>query len=197
MNNLIPDPKNVRLTKSLIIIASIAIPIVVALLIYVPQTGKLGAISVGFLPKLNAILNSATALCLIIGFVFIRNGKIKYHRASMGSAFILSSVFLISYVIYHFQAQSTKFGDADHDGILQTAELDLVSKIRILYLILLLSHIFLAAIIVPFVLFSIWYGLSNQIEKHKKLSKFTFPMWLYVSISGVAVYLMIEPYYLP
>jgi putative membrane protein len=162
-------------------VLSVAIPVVVALLLYMPQTGKLGDINVSFLPHLNAVLNSATALSLMAGFYFVNKGNVMAHRTSMLSAVGLSSLFLVSYVIYHFQAPHTKFGG---EGL-----------VKAVYLLILLTHIVLAAVIVPFVLLSIYYAFSEQIVKHKKLVKWTFPMWLYVAVSGVVVYLMISPYY--
>lgn len=174
---------------------SIAIPVVVAVLLFVPQTGKLGDIDVSILPHINAVLNSATAISLVVGFYFIKQKNIKAHRASMLSALLLSSLFLVSYVLYHFQAPSTYFGDVNGDKILSEAEKAAVGGLRYFYLVLLLTHILLATTIVPMALFSIFYGLTNQIEKHKKVSKFTFPVWLYVAVSGVIVYLMISPYY--
>jgi putative membrane protein len=180
----------------LIGVLSVAIPIVVALLLFVPQTGQLGDLNVSFLPHLNAVLNSATAIALLTGFVLIRKGQIKEHRVAMLSAFMLSSIFLVSYVVYHIQAPSTRFGDLDHNNIVSEAEKAAAGTIRYVYFALLLSHIVFAAIIVPFVLSSVYFGLSGQIERHKRLSKYTFPMWLFVSVSGVIVYLMIKPYYL-
>ena len=106
---------------------------------------------------------------------------IKYHRISMMSAFVLGSLFLVSYVIYHSMADSTTFGGE--------------GWIRPVYYFLLLSHILLAIVVVPFVLFAFYFALTDKIEKHKKIVKYTFPIWLYVSVTGVLVYLMISPYY--
>jgi putative membrane protein len=184
-----------RMVMAIIATLSIAIPLVVALLLYIPQTGNLGAVDVSFLPVLNATLNSATAICLIIGYVLTKQGKYYAHRSMMLSAFTLSSIFLVSYVIYHFQAASTKFGDLDHNGLVDAIELAKVGSMRTIYFVLLLSHIVLAACIVPLVLLSIYFGLTRQFDKHKKVSKFTFPLWLYVAITGVVVYLLISPYY--
>lgn len=172
-----------------------AIPVVVALLLAVPQTGKLGAVDVSWVPGVNALLNSATALCLIAAFVMIKKGDILNHRRLMLTAFSLSSVFLVLYVLYHFQAPSTRFGDVDKNGILDAAELASVGIMRYIYLFILLTHILLAVVIVPMVLFSIYFGLTNQVIKHKRISKYTFPTWLYVAVSGVMVYIMISPYY--
>lgn len=176
-------------------IVSVAIPIVVALLLFMPQTGQLGDLDVSFLPHLNAVLNSSTALALLVGYIFIRNGNKEAHRASMLAAFTLSSIFLVSYVLYHFQAPPTRFGDLDHNGVVSEVEKLSAGTARYIYIVLLLTHIVFAAIIVPFVLLSVYFGLSGQFDRHKKLSRYTFPMWLFVSVSGVVVYLMISPYY--
>jgi putative membrane protein len=187
--------KNEKLILRVIAVLSVAIPLVVALLLYVPQTGNLGAVDVSFLPVLNATLNSATAICLVVGYVLTKQGKYNAHRSMMLAAFTLSSIFLVSYVIYHFQAASTKFGDVDHNGVVDAIELAKVGAMRKFYFVLLLTHIVLAACIVPLVLLSIYFGLTRQFDKHKKVSKFTFPLWLYVAVTGVVVYLLISPYY--
>jgi putative membrane protein len=176
-------------------VLSIAIPVVVALLFYLPQTGKLGDLDVSILPHFNAVLNSSSAIALIVGYYFIKKGKRKEHIASMVSAFTLSSLFLISYVIYHYQGTHTLFGDLNSDGILSDIEKESIGGIRTIYLVVLLTHILLAAIIVPFVLLSVYFGITKQYASHRKVSKWTFPLWLYVAISGVIVYLLISPYY--
>jgi putative membrane protein len=180
----------------LIGILSVVVPVLVALLFYIPQTGKLGDLDVAFLPHLNAVLNSSTAIALMGGFYFIRIKKNeRYHKTVMLTAFGLSSVFLISYVIYHFQGGHTKFGDLNGDEQLSLAEISAAGTMRYVYYFVLLTHILLAIIVVPFVLLAIYFGISKQIPRHKKIVKYTFPIWLYVAITGVLVYLMISPYY--
>lgn len=180
-----------------VIIATVSflVPGLVAILFFLPQTGNLGKFDVSLLPHLNALLNSATAVALITGYIMIRQKKQDIHRISMISAFGLSSLFLISYVIYHFQGGHTVFGDVNGDQVLSEAERAVVGSTRGIYILILLSHIGLATIIVPFVLFSLYFGLTKQFSRHRKLSKWTFPLWLYVAVSGVVVYLMISPYY--
>lgn len=184
-----------RTFMNIIGVLSVAIPIVVAFLIFIPQTGKLGDFDVTFLPHLNAVLNSATAICLAVGYYFTKTGKYNAHRTMMLSAFALSSLFLVCYVLYHFQAPSTKYGDMDGDGLLSAFELETVGGMRFFYLGLLLIHILAAAIIVPLVLRSIYFGLTKQNARHKKISAFTFPIWMFVAVSGVIVYLLISPFY--
>jgi putative membrane protein len=181
-NKSIETVKHNNVYLAIIGLLSVAIPIVVAVLFSIPQTGGLGDINVSFLPKLNAVLNSATAIALLAGFYFIKQKNVVFHRLSMFSAFTLSSLFLVSYVIYHFQAQHTVFGGA--------------GLVKSIYLILLLSHIVLAIVIVPLVLLTIYFAITGQLIKHKAIAKWTLPIWLYVSISGVIVYLLISPYYI-
>ncbi len=193
MNTVLP--KNDKKIFPIIVILSIVVPLLVALLMSFPQSGKLGDLDVSFLPHLNGTLNSATAILLIAGFLAIRSKKISLHRTFMLSAFALSSIFLISYVIYHFQVPSTIFGDIDHSGDLNEAETLAIGGTRYFYLVILLTHIAFSTIIVPLVLLSIYFAFSNQIARHKKIVRFTFPIWVYVAITGVVVYWMISPYY--
>ncbi|MFN3403574.1 MAG: DUF420 domain-containing protein [Cytophagaceae bacterium] len=189
-------PKNDNVFLVIIGILSVLIPVVVAVLFYMPQTGKLGDMNVSFLPHLNAILNSCTALALMVGFYFIKiKNNRRYHTTAMLTAFGLSSLFLISYVIYHYQGTHTIFGDVDGDKVLNEVELLSVNATRPLYVFVLLTHIALAIIVVPFVLLAIYFGITRQFSKHTKIVKWTFPIWLYVAVTGVIVYLMISPYY--
>ena len=165
----------------LIALLSVAIPVVVTLLLFVPQTGKLGDVDVTFLPKLHALLNSLTALALVAGIYFVKNGKVRYHRFAMVTAIVLSAFFLISYVTYHYQAPPTRFGGE--------------GTIRGIYYFVLLTHIVLAAVIVPLVLLSVYFAISNQFDRHRRIARWTLPIWLYVAITGVVVYFMISPYY--
>lgn len=176
-------------------ILSVVVPVVVAILFYLPEKGSLGDFDGRFLPHLNGVLNSATAICLVAGFLFIKKGLQRYHTTAMITAFALSSLFLISYLIYHYTVPETKFGDLDHDGVVSAAEVTQAGGLRIVYFVLLASHIVLSTVVIPFVLLSIYFGLTNQFARHRKVVKWTFPVWLYVAISGVLVYLMISPYY--
>jgi putative membrane protein len=164
----------------LIAILSVLIPIVVAMLFFMPKQGS-DAVDVSFLPTLHAILNSMTAVALVIGYYNIRKGNIKVHRATMATAFGLSAIFLVSYVTYHFLGERTIYGG---DGFL-----------KLFYYFILLTHIVLAVVIVPLVLLSMYFALSEQFVRHRRISRWTFPIWLYVAITGVLVYLLISPYY--
>ncbi|MDX5348270.1 MAG: DUF420 domain-containing protein [Hymenobacteraceae bacterium] len=170
-------------TKYLVVIAilSVLIPVAVAFLLFMPQTGKLGDVDVSFLPKLHAVLNSLTAIALVAGYFFIKSNNRRYHKFAMVTAVVVSSFFLVSYVTYHFQAAPTAYGG---DGPLRT-----------IYYFVLLTHIVLAAVIVPLVLLSVYFAYSQQYAKHRRISRWTFPLWLYVAVTGVLVYILISPYY--
>ncbi|HET8861028.1 DUF420 domain-containing protein [Marivirga sp.] len=180
----------------LIWVLSIAIPVVVAILIFAPEKIEGAGDWVYILPHLNATFNSITTIVLLLGYYFIKQKNIKAHKSMMSIAFTLGSLFLVSYVIYHASADSTIYGDIDRNGILDEAEKNSSLMFwRGFYHGILLPHIIFAAIVVPFVLFAFYYALTDKIEKHKKIVKWTFPIWLFVSISGVVVYIMISPYY--
>lgn len=148
-----------------------------------------------FLPPFHATLNGLTAFVLILALYFIRTNKIDLHKKSMLTALALSVLFLLSYVAYHFTTSETLFGDVNHDGLLDQVELGLVSSTRTPYLILLFSHITLAALSLPFILLTFIRAYTNQFEKHKKLARYVFPVWLYVAITGPLCYYFLMPYY--
>ena len=178
-----------------IITISIAIPLAVAFLI----VGLHTKVNLGFntsnLPLFHAILNSTTAILLLASLYFIKNGKIRAHRAANLTAVVLSAIFLISYVIYHSSNPSVKYGDLNHDGILSVDEKILAGSLRYVYYFILSSHIILSGIIIPFVLFTLQRAFQERYEKHKKLARITWPLWFYVAVTGVIVYVMISPYY--
>ena len=147
------------------------------------------------LPKLNAFLNGSCSILLLFSLWAIKNKNIVRYKKLNISAFILSVLFILSYVTAHYFIPDTKFGDLNHDEIMSPEESNMVSGIKPLYVIILLSHIFLAVAVLPMVLLSFYYGLTDQREKHKKLTRFSYPIWLYVTVTGVIVYLMIAPYY--
>lgn len=147
------------------------------------------------LPALNAFINGTCSILLIFSLIAIKKKNIELHKKINLTAFLLSAVFLISYVTAHYFIPDTKYGDVDHNGMLDAAEKAAVSGIKPVYLVILLSHILFAVVVFPLVLLSFYYGLTDQKEKHKKLTRFSYPIWLYVTITGVIVYLMISPYY--
>ena len=147
------------------------------------------------LPLVNAILNGSCSVLLIISLWAIKKRNIQLHKKLNLTAFILSALFIITYVTAHYFIPDTIFGDVDHNHYLDDAERAAVSGTRTPYLVLLLSHIFLAVVILPLVLLSFYYGLKDDRVKHKKVTRFSYPIWLYVTITGVIVYVMISPYY--
>jgi len=148
-----------------------------------------------YLPKLNALLNGTCSLLLLTSLYFIKQGKITIHKRINILTFCLSSLFLVSYIIFHYLAPETRYGDLNGDGTLSTEEIAQAGGIRYFYYVLLTSHIILAAGVLPLILLSFYRGLQMQVEKHKKLVRWAFPIWLYVTVTGVIVYLMISPYY--
>ncbi len=147
------------------------------------------------LPMLNAVLNGSCSVLLILSLWAIKKRNIQLHKKLNLTAFLLSSLFLISYVTAHYFIPDTKFGDVNHNEILEQKELAAVAGIRPIYLIILLSHIFLAVIVLPMILLSFYYALKDDRVKHKKITRFSYPIWLYVTITGVVVYAFISPYY--
>jgi len=183
-----------RLAFFIIIILSVVVPVVVAFIIF--SEGKTGFGNwVKVLPHLNAILNSITAIMLAFGLMMIKRKNVQLHRLAMTISFILGALFLTSYILYHSSVPSVIYGDVNGDGILNDSEQNQLGSMRSTYLFLLLSHISLSVVVVPLVLFAFYYALSDKIESHKRIVKYTWPIWFYVSVSGVLVYLMISPYY--
>ncbi len=165
-----------------IIILSIAIPIVVAILFKIKlKDFGFDVEPLSFLPPIYATINGITAVLLITAVIAIKNGKRKLHENLMKTAIACSVAFLGMYVAYHMTADSTKFGG---EGL-----------IKYLYFFILFTHIILSIAIIPMVLITYVRALANRFDKHKKLARITFPIWLYVAITGVIVYLMFSPYY--
>ena len=185
--------KNV--SNKAIIVVSIVIPLVVAVLLFLPTKLALAEDFVAILPDINAFINSLTALCLIMGLIFIKSDNVSLHKKLMITAFILGVCFLLSYVLYHASVESTIYGDINGDGTLSEVERAEAGMRRNIYLFVLLSHILLAISVVPLVLFAMHFALNGKFEAHKRIVKFAYPVWLYVSITGVVVYLMIKPFY--
>lgn len=185
-----------RTISAVIIIVSILVPVLVAVLFFVSPPEIYHNFDLAFFPRFHAILNSLTSICIISGFILIKKKEIKWHRLSMLTAFLLSTVFLVSYVTYHTLSDgSTKYGDADFNGVLDQAEAAAAGTLRYVYYFILLTHIILAALILPLILFTFSKALNNKIETHRKLARWTFPLWLYVAVTGVLVYVLISPYY--
>jgi len=173
-NDILDDKKY----NKLIVALSIIIPIAVAILfgVRIPNVEPLS-----FLPPIYATINGLTSVILVIAFFAIKNKNIVLHENLMTTAIWCSGVFLVMYVAYHMTSDSTKFGG---EGV-----------IKYVYYFILLTHILLSIIIIPFVLITYVRAITNNFEKHKRIAKITFPLWLYVAVTGVVVYIMISPYY--
>jgi putative membrane protein len=165
-----------------IVILSVIIPVVVAILFGV-NLRELGydIKPLTFLPPIYASVNAVTALVLVLAFIAIQYKKITLHKRLMQFAISLSLAFLVMYVAYHMTSDSTKYGG---EGF-----------VKYFYYIILITHILMSIIVIPFVLITYVRAITNNIERHKKIAKITFPLWFYVAISGVVVYIMISPYY--
>ena len=145
--------------------------------------------------KANAVINSMVAVLLLAGIFFAKQKKYELHKKIMLTAISLSVLFLLSYIAHHLLAGDTKYGDLNHDGIVSLDEKALAGNLRMIYYFILITHIPLAAIILPFILFTAYRALTGEYDKHKKLVRITWPVWFYVAVTGVVVYLMISPYY--
>lgn len=145
--------------------------------------------------KANALINSMVAFLLVAALIAVKQKNYGLHKKIMLAAIVLSVLFLLSYIGHHLLAGETKYGDINHDGIVSEEEKLQVGGLRTFYYIILITHIPLAAIILPFILFTAYRSLIGEYEQHKKLARITWPVWLYVAVTGVIVYRMISPYY--
>jgi putative membrane protein len=164
--------------KKAIVALSILIPLVVATLFGMP---KIQGYDFSFLPAIYATINGITAVLLIVAVLAVKNGKRVLHEKLMKTCIGLSAIFLILYLVYHITSESTAFGGQ--------------GPIRYVYFSILITHILLSIGVIPFVLFTLARALGRDFERHKALARITFPIWLYVAVTGVIVYLMISPYY--
>jgi putative membrane protein len=145
--------------------------------------------------KANAIINSTVAILLVLALVMVKQKNYLLHKRLMMVAMVLSIFFLLSYVCHHLFTGDTKYGDLDHSGSLDDAEKKAAGFIRYIYYVIISTHILLAAIVMPFVLYTAYRGLTAEFDKHKKLARYTWPIWFYVALTGPIVYWMISPYY--
>ncbi len=186
--------KNDSKAKILIWTVSIIVFVAVVILSKVKLVLKL-PFNVHVFATINAVINSMVSVLLVAGLITAKGKNYAVHKKIMLSAILLSVLFLLSYICHHVLAGETKYGDIDHDGVLSINETAMAGSRRIFYYILLLTHIPLAAIILPFILFTAYRALTGEYEKHRKLVRITWPVWFFVAVSGVVVYLMISPYY--
>jgi putative membrane protein len=183
-------------SKASIIIYSVSIVVFVAVAVLTQVKLKVNLpFNVHEFAHANAIINSLVAILLVAGLIAVKSKNYLLHKKIMLAAIFLSVLFLLSYIAHHLLAGETKYGDLNHDGFLSEEEKLMTGGTRIIYYILLATHIPLAAIILPFVLFTAYRALTGDYERHKKLTRITWPIWFYVAVSGVLVYWMIQPYY--
>ncbi len=193
----LPQPslrKNDKQATLLIIVFSFVVFAAVSFLTQVKFNIQPG-FNVHIFALANAIINSVIAVLLLCALIAVKSKRYILHKRIMLTALILSVVFLISYIAHHLLAGEAIYGDINHDGKLSDAEKLAVSGTRTIYLIILLSHIFLAAIILPFILFTAYRALIAEYPKHIKLARITWPLWFYVAVTGPVVYWIIHPYY--
>jgi putative membrane protein len=164
--------------KKLIIVLSIVIPVAVAALFSID---RIPGYDFSFLPPIYASINGLTAILLTISYISIKNGNRSRHEFLNKTCLVLSGLFLVMYILYHITSEATPFGGE--------------GTIKYVYYFILITHIILSVVVIPFVLFTFSRALAGNFERHKRLAKFTFPLWLYVAVTGVIVYWMISPYY--
>lgn len=172
---------NIKLARKLELYAIIFSSVVLILVVAMRYISLYMPFDVMVLPPFHAVLNSLTALCLITALIFVKTGNITRHKQSNILALSLSAVFLVSYVLYHVSTEPTSYGG---EGLS-----------KLVYYILLATHVFLAAVSLPFILFTFIRAYTGQIERHKQMARWVFPIWLYVAITGPTCYFMLAPYY--
>ena len=186
--------KNEKKARNIIWLFSIVIFIAVVLLSRVKLNINPG-FDVHVFARINANINTIVAILLVVGLFAVKSKRYLLHKKIMLTAMFFSVLFLISYICHHLLSAQTRFGDINHDGLVDATELAAVGSSRSIYYILLGTHIPLAGIILPFILYSAYRALTGDFQKHKKLVRITWPVWFYVAVSGVIIYWMIRPYY--
>ena len=186
--------KDDKLARLLILTVSVVVFAVVVLLSRVKLDVNLG-FDVHLFATLNAIINSAVAVLLVAALIAVKQRRWQLHKTLMLLAIVLSVFFLVFYITYHLLTAETKFGDTNLDGVLTDAEKLAAGSARMIYYFILGTHIVLAAVILPFILFTAYRALIAEFETHKKLARITWPIWFYVAVTGPVVYYMISPYY--
>lgn len=186
--------KNDSRARLLIISVSIVVFLAVVALGRIEYKADL-EFDVHIFATINAFINAAVAVLLVAGLVAVKQRKYVLHKKIMMTAMVLSVLFLLSYILHHLFAGSTVYGDVNKDGLLSEAELIAVGNGRLIYFIILITHILLAAIILPFILYTAYRALISEWPKHVRLARITWPIWFYVAVTGPVIYLLISPYY--
>ncbi|MEO5647469.1 MAG: DUF420 domain-containing protein [Chitinophagaceae bacterium] len=186
--------KNDKRAKILVWIFSIIVFLAITALSRIKLEVNLGFDSHLF-AKANAIINSVVAILLIAALVAVKQRRLVLHKRLMLTAIFLSFLFLLSYICHHLFTGETMYGDLNHDNIISNAEKSAAGSMRMIYFLILFTHIPLAGIILPFILFTAYRALIGEYQQHKKIARITWPIWFYVAVTGVVVYFMISPYY--
>ncbi len=187
--------RNDRLAGWLIISFSIVVFAIVAALGRIPHPDLALPFNVHLFATANAVINATVSVLLITAVWMAKSRRLVPHRNLMYVAMVLSVLFLLSYIAHHLLAGEARFGDVNGDGLVSDAEKAAAGGLRMIYFILLSTHILLASIILPFILYTAYRGMTGDYAKHRRLARWTWPLWLYVSVTGPIVYLMISPYY--
>lgn len=186
--------KNDKKASWLIGIFSVVVFSAVLLLGRIKLEADLG-FNVHIFATINAFVNSAIAVLLVAALVAVKNRNYQLHKKLMMLALVLSILFLLSYIAHHLLAGEARFGDMDHNGLVSEEEKLQAGNTRIIYLFILGTHIVLAALILPLILFTAYRALTAEFPAHKKLARITWPIWFYVAVTGPVVYWLISPYY--
>jgi putative membrane protein len=186
--------KNDRKAITLIVLVSVIVFAIISILGRVTLNVNLG-FDPHIFAKANAVINSVVSILLLCGLIAVRAKHYLLHKRIMLSAMVLSILFLVSYICHHLFAGEARFGDINHDGVLSETEKINAGPARMIYYLILGTHIPLAAVVLPFILFTAYRALIGEFDKHKKLVRITWPVWFYVAVTGVIVYWMIHPYY--
>lgn len=175
-----PEP-NPQLSRSLTRVSYVLSAVVLVLVVMMRSVKIDIGVDFSFMPAVSAVLNTLVSICLIFALYFVKKKNITYHRNLIISAMVFSALFLVCYVLYHFTTVETRFCK---EGLT-----------KVIYLIILFSHILLAAVSLPFILIAFARGISFQVPEHRKLARLVFPIWLYVAVTGPVCYLMLKPCY--
>lgn len=186
--------KNDKMAAILIGAVSVVVFLAVAVLTQIKIDVDLG-FDVHVFALINAIINSAVSVLLIAALWAVKQKKFVLHKQLMMTAIVLSVFFLLSYIAHHLFAGETRYGDLNHDDVIDASEKAAAGSMRLVYYLILITHIPLAGVILPFILFTAYRALIGEYDAHKKLTRITWPVWLYVAVTGVIVYVMISPYY--
>ena len=190
-DNLGQRPDILKKYKPIAIICSIIVPV----LVVITLSFKIEGVDLSFLPPVYATTNAIVAILLVLAVIAIKNKNRARHELLIKLAIACSVFFLLAYVAHHITSATTYFGDVNKDGVLSLTEKEALGSSALMYYFILFTHIILSVVIIPFVLFTYLRAWSGDFERHKKIARYTFPLWLYVAVTGVVVYLMIQPYY--